>query len=280
MLRRWNEPMYESILRPNRGAFGKLALLVTLSIYAGAACSSTSQTNVVVAQGGSDSTGGSSEQPGGGTVGTVTNSAGGAGGAGGANCAAGATLVPELHAACIEDLGQGKVRITYDFASANQALDWSPATDATVAVNQGALVVTAPTGGGIGAAIFKKQLHVDKASFRVLLLSGSTTNWYINTLWSGSWNPDAGYGAYHDTTGRGFIINGTEYSPSDVSPLSVGVMHNNTVEQSDTQIKWTQDGTVMTETVTPLPVTNRILALGAYDSSAAFYNVVFEGTLN
>lgn len=254
-------------------------------------CSSTTQTNVLATQGGYGGLAGSSVPSTGGTAGTVENggttSVGGAqagstaaGGAGNGSCAAGAALAPDLHAACIEDLGQGKLRLSYDFSDASQALDWSSSTGAAVSVNQRALVIVSPEGGGIGVAIFKKKLHVEKASFSFTLLSGNTANWYINTIWSGSWNPDSGYGGYHDYTGRGFIINGTEHSPADVSPLSVGVMHENTVEQSDSEIKWSQDGSVMTQTVSPLPVKDRIFALGAYDSSAAFYHVIFEGTLN
>ncbi|HEY5958333.1 MAG TPA: hypothetical protein VIV60_17335, partial [Polyangiaceae bacterium] len=153
-------------------------------------------------------------------------------------------------------------------------------TGASVSVAQRALVVAIPDSSGIGVAIFKRKLHVEKVSFSVTLLSGSTTNWYVNTIWSGSWKPEAGYGSYHDYSGRGFITNGVEQPPADISPLSVGVMHKSTITQSDNQLTWDLDGKVITETVAPLPVTDRILALGAWESSAAYYNVVFEGTLN
>jgi hypothetical protein len=129
-------------------------------------------------------------------------------------------------------------------------------------------------------ALFRRKLHVDKASFTATLLSGSTFNWYINTLWTGAWDPPAGYSGYHDKTGRGFVINGSDYSPDDVSPLSVGVSHTITVEQSNTELRWEQDGTAISADVSPLPVTDRNLALGAWDSSAAFYDVVIEGTLD
>jgi hypothetical protein len=280
--------MNESLLEVGKPRLDKLAVLTALVLGLSVNCSSTSQTNVIASQGGSSGLGESTAENGGTAAGTSSSStSAGAGGQGGgaptggtgnADCSAGATLVPDLHAACIEDLGQGKLRIRYDFSSSDQGLDWAASTEATVSVGQNALVIDAHN--TIGVAIFKKKLHVDKASFSVTLLSGYTTNWYINTIWTGTWNPDAGYGGYHDTTGRGFIINGTKYSPDDVSPIAVGVLHDVTVTQSNTTLEWDQDGTPMTQTVGPLPVTDRSLALGAWESAAAFYNVVFEGTLN
>ncbi len=265
--------MNESSLERRWIPFRELVAGIVVILVLGISCSSTSQTNVTASQGGSAGIGGSGTAAGGSSSASTTS-----GGTGNTDCSAGATLAPDLHAACIEDLGQGRVRIRYDFATADQALDWAASTEATVSVNQRALTVAAYD--TIGVAIFKKKLHVDKASFTVTLLSGTTTNWYINTIWSGSWNPDAGFAGYHDNTGRGFIINGTKYAAAVTSPLSVGGLHDAAIEQSDTELKWDQDGDVMTEAVGPLPVTDRSFALGAWQASAAYYDVVFEGTLN
>jgi len=273
------------VKRKMRGLFSEqggfnsvIATLKTLVLSSTIGCSSTTQTNVIA----SDNTGG--------TAGTGPVSTGGSGNGGSANGGqAGATtggngtcspaLAPDLHASCVEDLGQGVLRVSYDFAAADQALDWSSSPGASVSVSQKALVVTSAS-NDIGVAILKKKLHVYKVSYQVTLLAGNTTNWYINTVWDGRWNPAAGYGGYHDYTGRGFLINCSKYTPADVSPLSVGVLEDVVIEQTDNQLNWTQVGVVMTENVAPVPVTDRILALGAWESSAAFYNLVIEATLN
>ncbi len=132
----------------------------------------------------------------------------------------------------------------------------------------------------VGVAIFTKKLHVDKLAYQVTLLTGKTTLWYINTVWVGSWNPDAGYGGHHDNTGRCFIINGTEYNSDAVTPITVGILQTNTIEHSNSKLKWDQGDNVIAKAVGPLPVTDRILALGAWQSSAAFYNIVFECAWN
>lgn len=278
------------------GGSRALVAAVLLVLVGGTACSSTSSTHVDGAAtpgGGSDGSGGERTAGSGGTgadsqggssstsTGTASGGSGttSEGGAASADCAAGKLLVPDLNAACIEDLGQGKLRFTYDFATTEQGQDFAPSTGATVSVKGGALVVV-PAEGDTGIAIFKKQLHVNRASFKATLMSGTTLLWYVNTIWSGYWNPDAGYAGYHDYTGRGFIANGTEYPPAEVTPISVGVLQSNTIEQTDSELTWDQDGSVIKQTVAPLPVTDRIFGLGATRSSAAFYNVVFEGTLN
>jgi hypothetical protein len=259
------------------GPKSPILTLTALVLSSTIGCSSTTQTNVIA----SDGTGGTGEftTGGSGNGGSANASGGQAGAPTTGNGACSPALAPDLHASCVEDLGQGVLRLSYDFAAADQLLDWSSSPGASVSVSQKALVVTSAS-NDIGVAILRKKLHVYKTSYQVTLLAGNTTNWYINTVWDGRWNPAAGYGGYHDYTGRGFLINGSKYTPADVSPLSVGVLEDVVIEQTDTQLSWTQVGVVMTENVAPVPVTDRNLALGAWESSAAFYNLVIEATLN
>jgi hypothetical protein len=254
-----------------RSIIARSTVATAMGLCGAVACSTTTQTTTVSG----DGQGGA-----GGTTGASTEDTSGGTAAGGVvNAGCSAALQPDLHAACIEDLGQGVFRFHYDFTTADQALDWAPSTGTTQMVNQKALVITAAP-DEIGVAIFKKKLHTSKLSFSVTLLSGKTTNWYINTIWSGYWNPDSAYAGYHDYSGRGFVINGEQINPDDVSPLSVGVMQNVVIEQTDSELKWEQGGVTITHAVAPVPVNDRILAIGAWDASAAFYNVVIEGTLN
>lgn len=51
-------------------------------------------------------------------------------------------LAPDLHANCIEDLGDSRLRITYDFDDPEQLWDFGMSANGTMEVLSGSLIVT------------------------------------------------------------------------------------------------------------------------------------------
>jgi acylphosphatase len=191
--------------------------------------------------------------------------------------------VPEtgLHGA-VESLGNNRVRVTYDFQSAEQLQDFVSTNAAATAVSltDGRLVVqNVATTDTINAARLIKGFKVDSMQYQAELVSGAHLNVYVGTLWDGTWNPARGYGAIHRADGRVFVANGRETSAA--SPAVVpGTLYNGRIDATEQGLTWTVDGNAQTLAFPYYGGASRTVVLGGYASTVAFDNLVLEGTVD
>jgi hypothetical protein len=196
----------------------------------------------------------------------------------------------ELHGA-VESLGDGKVRITYDFSSADQILDWdTPDNDSTsLEIVDGVLKVSYSAGGReLAITRFKKELRTDLLRYDARVIEAEDDkyhiNFYVRTLWDGSWQANQGYGGIHRDDGRLFTFKGVSDNQAWGSKIINDHRYAVVVTISDltstSEISWDVDGKIETRQGQFDTNTNRSLFLGGWRSTVLFDNIVIEGQLD
>ncbi len=224
--------------------------------------------------------GGAAPDGGDGPGGADTGEGGGGGAPSGGCLNPGHPLVQGLHG-CVEDLGGGQVRISYDFTTDAQLLDWfgpSGSPDPTID-DQDRLVVDA--GGYPHVAVFARQMRADSLDYRVRLLSGNHINIYVDTVWDGDWAPAYGLGCIHRSDGQNVVVDESWEPAPTPGPVMVGNRYIGSIVASDTTITWTVNDVVHERTYAARTrSTLRNVAIGAYGSEVAFEGIVLEGELS
>ena len=223
--------------------------------------------------------GGHGETVDGGAGGSSTATGGGGGAAGGC-LAADDPRVQDLHG-CVEDLGVGRVRISYDFESDDQLLDWLGADQTmpppTIDV-LGRLVVA--TGASLNAVLFVLQMRADALDYRVSLVTGDHINVYVDTVWDGGWAPTYGLGCIQNPEGQSVVVDALwEPSPTP-NVVRAGDRYVGSIVVTDSQLSWIVNDIEHVRVYDPRTrSTFRNVAIGAYASEVAFESVVLEGEL-
>lgn len=182
----------------------------------------------------------------------------------------------------VESLGDDRVRVTYDFQTADQLQDFVSTYSefATVSLAGGRLLVqrvgdaNAPI-----AARLVKGFKADSIRYQAELVDGNHINVYLGTRWDGAWNPVRGYGVIHSPDGRLFVGNGSRLDLPATTPPVPGVVYTGTIVATDAGLTWTFDGETASFAQPYYGGTSRTIALGGYASSVAFDNIVLEGTV-
>lgn len=195
-------------------------------------------------------------------------------------------LPSDLHGV-VEALENGKVRISYDFSSADQLLDWdTPEIDSThLEIVDGKLKVSyVGTSGDFGIARFKKELRTDLLQYDAEVINTNDIyyhiNFYVRTLWDNSWKADQGYGGIHRGDGRLFAFKGVSDTPSWGQAIVPNHQYEVVVKISTNKISWDIDGDIETRQGQFDTNTNRSLLLGGWRSTVLFDNIVIEGEMN
>jgi hypothetical protein len=196
------------------------------------------------------------------------------------------TLTSDLHGV-VEALENGRVRISYDFSSADQLLDWdTPDVDSTsLGIINGMLKVSySGEGGSFAITRFKKELRTDLLRYEAKVIDTINDNYHINfyvrTLWDGSWQANGGYGGIHRKDGRLFSFKGVYDNPSWGNTIASHHRYKVVVKISESIISWDVDGDIVARQGQFDTNTNRSLLLGGWQSTVLFDNIVIEGELD
>ena len=178
----------------------------------------------------------------------------------------------------VEDIGDGRVRITYDFETEDQVEDWLPvdSEETGVAIVDGRLEISGYMADGM--ALFIRNLRVDSLLYEVEWLNGSHVSIYLGVEWDYTWRPEIGYGLIHYYSGR-LAIDNYATIPLGGAPLVQDHIYQGDILAETDGITWALDDEIIS---VPLSYSNdvtRSLAIGAYSSRAAFDNIVIEGEL-
>lgn len=181
----------------------------------------------------------------------------------------------------VEEIGNGRVRITYDFETAKQLEDWLPAdpTETSVFIQDGRLHMEYIEHGGESfVAFLDRGLRVDSMTYETELLDGNHINIYIGTEWNHSWLPKVGFGLIHRWYDRRFTVNGEFFSVGGSGAKKGNIYTGEIIAESD-EITWTvNDETFSIGVDYPNDVT-RSLLIGGFSSNTAFDNIIIEGEL-
>ncbi|MCW1892237.1 MAG: hypothetical protein KIH65_003265 [Candidatus Uhrbacteria bacterium] len=201
----------------------------------------------------------------------------------------GANLIPEatvvvrptlgLHAASLEWIDDTHVRVTYDWTDANQLLDWTPTTDATLTRGTSTVSVT---GGStdIHGMVWKRQIAASSVTGRVNPLLTSHVNIYTNldSTWVGTpWSPTPSYGHVWTDTSFFTIDGGT--SNSGGSDVVDSDWRDYAFEASPTALRsWTSiDSTWRTYNGTFVQAVTSSVAVGSFGGNNEWGTIVIEG---
>ena len=178
----------------------------------------------------------------------------------------------------VEDLGNGRVRITYNFETENQLEDWLPvdSEETNISIVDGRLVIGGST--MVGFALLTRGLRVDSMQFEVELLAGSQVTTYLGAEWDGARYPAIGYGLAHYSGGRGYSENGVRTGLGGTRTVTNHVYQWDILAEAD-GITWAIDDEVMSIPLSYSDDATKSLAIGAYSSTAAFDNIVIEAEL-
>lgn len=178
----------------------------------------------------------------------------------------------------VEELGDGRVRITYDFETEDQLEDWlavdSDNTD--IAIVDGRLVISGTR--MLGYTLLTRGLRVDSLQFEAELLTGSQITTYLGVEWDGARYPAIGYGLAHFNGGRGYSANGVQANLGGTGIVTNQVYQWNILAEAD-GITWTIDDEAVTIPLAYSDDMTKSLAIGGYSSQTAYDNLVIEGEL-
>lgn len=253
--------------------------LTLVGATAVAGCSSVTKADVdgtgaTSGTGGTATSGGSSSGGAGGASGAAPGTGGDVGAGGTLPTSCDPTLAPDLNATCIEDLGDSRVRITYDFEAAEQLQDFAMSAGGTMEWVGGSLVLTCD-GGGYCAAIFSSRLLVDHATVIAVPVDAPDVLVSVNTAASG-----VGYGCYGDDYGLGFAFGDESFEQAMPVPTEAGTRYEINVTQTETTLTCDFNGLEYSGDYVLVPTTDRLFALASWAAQVAFESVVIEGRLD
>lgn len=195
-----------------------------------------------------------------------------------------------LHAASVEWLDATHVRVTYDWTTADQLLDWTPTANVTLTRGTSTVAIS----GGNGGVCGMKWIHPIAASkIKAHALPETETHSiaiYTNlstTTWSGSdWNTSPLLGTWWYTSsgyapngGVWFIQNGSDYIESRTSLSDNWYDFEFNISNTLLQSSSTFDNYVYSRSGSYVPVTTGVVALGAYEGASSWGTVVIEGEI-
>ncbi len=189
---------------------------------------------------------------------------------------------PDAIHGAVEDLPDGRVRISYDFSDEQQKFDFVPATvgETRRELNDGRLVVSGLDGAeSLKMVLLDYDLHIDSVTYRAELLSGDHVNVYVNTIWDGNWTPAVGCGGIHRFDGRLVTFNGTATATTDTAPVERGLPYSGILELSAMGMSWTVNASSLLLEGACYGGTDGTLAIGGWQSDVAFDDLVIEGRL-
>lgn len=180
----------------------------------------------------------------------------------------------------VEDLGDGQVRVTYDFETDVQLLDWAPVdtelSDATI--EDGRLILSELV-TGLAVSQLARGIRVDSISYEAEILEGIHVNVYFGIdNWANFWAPDNGYGLIHRWDGQLVSDQGAVTQVSEVH-AELGVPYTGSVIADPTEIIWTVNGDEISYATDYASNVGRNILIGSWDSTVAFDNIVIEGEL-
>lgn len=178
----------------------------------------------------------------------------------------------------VEEIGDGRVRITYDFETAEQVNDWLPPNpdEASATIEDGRLIVSGSA--YFSAALLIRELRVDYLTYEAEIVAGNHINIYLGIEWDDSWNPAVGYGLVHLTGGKFYTENGTQTLLGGTHAV-VGQLYQGEIIAASDRITWTVDEETFE---IPLEYSSDVtgsLSVGGYNSTVAFDNLVIEAEL-
>jgi hypothetical protein len=188
----------------------------------------------------------------------------------------------DLHAKSVEWLDSTHIRVTYDWTSDDQLLDWTPTTGASL--SRGATTTTIIGGSTeIHAMIWSQPILASSITAIANSLSTNHVNIYTNLspLWTGApWNANPSLGHIWRTTTDVWVYNGNvpEYSGPQVIN---NTWHQYEFQASETMLRaWSDlDNTWYERSGSYAPATSGIVALGAYSGNNSWGTVVIEGEI-
>ncbi|MGC4069743.1 MAG: hypothetical protein QM784_34810 [Polyangiaceae bacterium] len=189
---------------------------------------------------------------------------------------------PDAIHGAVENLADGRVRITYDFSNEQQKYDFivNDAAGTRRELNDGRLIVShASVSSDLKVALYKYNLRVDRLSYRAELLAGDHVNLYLNAIWDGNWAPSLGCTGIHRQDGRIIAVNGIVTATADTTPVATRTIYTGDVVLDGTGLDWTVNGTQVSLDSPCYAGDNGTFGIGSYGSDVAFDQIVIEGKL-
>ncbi len=185
-----------------------------------------------------------------------------------------------IHGA-VENLADGRVRISYNFSDEQQKFDFVPANDATRReLNDGRLIVSSADASDLlKVALTKYNVRVDHVAYNAEVLAGDHVNVYMNTIWDGGWAPAVGCGGIHRNDGRLLTFDGSATATTDTTPIAARTPYVGEISLEPSAVTWSVNDVSVSVDSACYAGTDGALGLGGYDSDIAFDGIVIEGTL-
>jgi hypothetical protein len=181
----------------------------------------------------------------------------------------------------VEDLGNGRVRVTYDFEDADQLLDWIPANadNSDLTIEDGRLIVTKTVAADIvSSSLLDRGVYVDMMTYDAEIIDSDHINVYMGVVWDDDFNPAIGYGMIHRNDGKLFSDNGLVYELGG-DPIEFDHVYHGTIYADPDEISWTVDDETLNFAVDYEYDVTRSIGFGTWSGVVAFDNIVFEGEL-
>jgi len=178
-------------------------------------------------------------------------------------------------------LPAGPADRVYDFKTEADFSDWE-ISGATETVSRGVgkgLVV--PHGGRPGVAINRNRFSVRILEFTARGETGSHVNWYVHTVWTGSYRPRIGIGGFINKDGCSLIVNGRVIALPGSPKIDRGE-HRYKIVINDGRVFWGIDGRLVTERLIPpsLEKGSGRVAVGGWKSRVVFSSIRIVGTVH
>jgi acylphosphatase len=189
---------------------------------------------------------------------------------------------PDVIHGSVENLADGRVRITYDFSTEQQKFDFivNDTAGTRRELNDGRLIIShSSVSSALKVALYKYNLRIDRMSYRAELLAGDHVNLYLNTIWDGNWAPNVGCAGIHRQDGRIIAVNGNVSATADTNPVAPRTVYTGDVVLDGTGIDWTVNGTLVSLDSPCYSEDNGTFGIGSHASDVAFDQIVFEGEL-